>query len=77
MRTIWTGRGATEDDTSVFEDMLAVALSVESAWEIESSEMGACMHLVGLYSAEQLTGRNYTIQLSSYLVLKMIYRLAV
>ena len=68
--TIWTGRGATEDDTSLYEDMLAVALSVESAWEIESSEMDACIQLVGLHSAGQQTGKNYMIQLSSILCSK-------
>lgn len=38
--TIWTGRGASGDDTSAYEerDMLAVALSTESAWDIESHQ---------------------------------------
>ena len=36
--TIWTGRGASGDDTSAYKDMLAVALSMESAWEIESHQ---------------------------------------
>ena len=39
----------------------------------ESSEMDACIYLVGLHSAGQLTGKNCTIHLSSYLVLKMIF----
>ena len=75
--TIWTERGASGDNTSAYEegDILAVALSTESAWDIESHQkwIPECIYLVGLHTVWKLTNKNYTIQLLLYLTFKLIY----
>ena len=55
--------------------MLAVALSTESAWDIESHQkwIPECIYLVGLHTVWKLTDKNYTIQLLLYLTFKLIY----